>query len=320
MSNFTDDVLGFCYGHLRYIAKRMLLRPIGKPVERQDWAIGIYTGEEPWRILPLDGVKNPVLTRRHIRDFKAVFVADPFMIQVGGVWHMFFEVLKKKGWKGEIALATSSDGRSWKYRGVVLAEPVHLSYPYVFESKGERYMIPESWEAGGVYLYRAEEFPSKWTRAAALLESVRLVDTSVFESGGRWWMFACSRSGEDWDTLRLYSAPELTGPWVEHPQSPVISEDMHTARPAGRVQVNGDKIIRFAQDCSPKYGLSVSAFEVVELTPERYVERPLVSNPILGGSGSGWNRHGMHHIDAHRLADGRWIACVDGWRSLGMRR
>jgi len=36
-------------------------------------------------------------------------------------------------------------------------------------------------------------------------------------------------------------------------------------------------------------------------------------NPILRASGAGWNAAGMHHLDAHEVASGRWVAAVDGW-------
>lgn len=177
-------------------------------------------------------------------------------------------------------------------------------------------MIPESQEAGALRLYRAIDFPTQWTWVATLLERFRIADSAVFYAGGRWWMFA--ETGEDFsfDTLCLFTAPDLVGPWVEHPQSPVVSGNPHIARPAGRVLVNGDRIIRFAQDCSPQYGLKVFAFEIEELIPEFYSERPLACNVILEGTGWGWNSHGMHHIDAHRLGNGQWIACVDGWQHV----
>ena len=41
--------------------------------------------------------------------------------------------------------------------------------------------------------------------------------------------------------------------------------------------------------------------------------KPLPESPILTPSGAGWNGLCMHHIDAHRLDDGSWIACVDGF-------
>ena len=85
------------------------------------------------------------------------------------------------------------------------------------------------------------------------------------------------------------------------------------ARPAGRVLALDDRIIRFAQDCSVAYGLQVRAFEVTCLTTTRYCEREVAEDPILTGSGTGWNASGMHHIDPHLMNDGRWVACVDGW-------
>ena len=302
---------------VKRLARRILFPPpSAAPREVQEWSIGIYTGTTPWQIVPADHIINPVLTRHDVTDAQATFVADPFMLSVDGTWYMFFEVMNSKTGKGEIALATSADGFTWKYQQIVLDEPFHLSYPYVFAWGDDYYMVPESWKAGEVRLYRATDFPTQWTWVETLLELPYIVDSSVFYAGGRWWMFAETGADLSFDTLRLYCAEALTGPWVEHPQSPVVSGNPHIARPAGRVLVEGNRVIRFAQDCSPKYGLQVFAFEVRELTPERYAERPLISSPILGGTGTGWNSHRMHHIDAHRLDDGQWIACVDGWRSL----
>jgi hypothetical protein len=114
------------------------------------------------------------------------------------------------------------------------------------------------------------------------------------------------------DTLRLYSAPDLDGPWGEHPASPVVQSDPRVARPAGRVLVHGDRILRFGQDCAEHYGTAVRAFEIVTLSPETYEERPVGTDPMLSGSGHGWNADGMHHVDVHSTEDGRWLACVDG--------
>ena len=126
----------------------------------------------------------------------------------------------------------------------------------------------------------------------------------------RWWLFACSTPYQH-DTLRLYFADELTGPWTEHPKSPLIQNDKCRARPAGRILKFGNRLFRFAQDCAPQYGSSVRAFEIINLTKDNYAEVEL-RIPILKASGNGWNAKGMHHIDAHQQADGHWLACVDG--------
>jgi hypothetical protein len=101
------------------------------------------------------------------------------------------------------------------------------------------------------------------------------------------------------DTLRLYYADDLTGPWLEHPKSLIIQGNAHIARPAARVSVLHDRIIRYAQDCFPAYGTQVRAFEVTELTTTRYHERAVAENPVIAGSGAGWSASGMHHIDPH---------------------
>jgi hypothetical protein len=277
----------------------------------------MYAGTSPVALAPSPGVSNPVLSGASISDAVATAVADPFMIQVDGTWHMFFEAVIWRGGsrKGEIALATSDDGRRWTYRQIVLAEPFHLSYPYVFASGSDFYMIPESHQAGSVRLYRATAFPDRWAHVATLMSGPVLVDTSIFEREGRWWLLTETNPEHRHDTLRLFHARHPSGPWTEHPRSPVVDRDPDRARPAGRVLSTAGRLVRFAQVCRPVYGTSVRAFEITRLSTTDYQEREVHESPVLSASGTGWNRSGMHHVDAHPLEDGRWIACVDGWAS-----
>jgi hypothetical protein len=254
-----------------------------------------------------------VLTREHVSDVRALFVADPFMVRGSGRWHMFVEVLNAATGKGQIGLAMSGDATAWHYEGIVLSEPFHLSYPYVFEWMGEHYMIPETYQANGVRLYRARRFPREWALVATLVEGDSLVDSSVVHVDDHWWMFVQSSPLPNHDTLRLYGAPALTGPWREHPASPIVTSDPTAARPAGRIVMHDGRLVRFAQDCRERYGLAVRAFEVTTLAPDAYGERPVGPDRILAGSGTGWNAGGMHHVDAHFLGPERWLACVDGW-------
>jgi hypothetical protein len=278
------------------------------------WSIGIYLGTSPFDFLPPSHMKNPVLSWQAISDVPAEFVADPFMLRTGGSWHMFFEVMNRQTQKGEIGLATSRDGYEWTYQQIVLAEPFHLSYPYVFESDNEYYMIPETLEPGAIHLYRAVSFPTRWVQVARLIEGT-YADPSIFYRAGKWWMFACS-TPYGHDTLRLYFADELMGHWSEHPHSPLVEGNNRIARPAGRVLVFPDKVIRYAQDCHPRYGSQVRAFEISELTTTGYHEKENARSPILTATGAGWNGNRMHHIDAQQISDGNWLACVDGFSEL----
>jgi len=276
----------------------------------ETWSIGIYAGESPLRLSAPVGIQNPVLTREDVTDVTASFVADPFVIRKGDRWYMFFEVLDAETSKGAIGLAVSQDGLQWAYRQIVLQEAYHLSYPYVFEWRGDHYMVPETLEPRCVRLYKASLFPIRWTCIGALVDG-RSADPSIVRLHGFWWLFTCGTPYRH-DTLRLYFAETLEGFWREHPRSPVISGDLRRARPAGRLTHWGGKLFRFAQDCHPRYGTSVRAFEITELSRTAYREAEVPGGPVIGPGGSGWNRAGMHHLDPWPVQYGRWLACVDG--------
>src|SRR5262249_57949194 len=126
------------------------------------------------------------LTGEAVPDVPAGFLADPFMVRSGGGWHMFLEVMNGRTGRGEIGLAVSPDGLNWKYRQVVLTEPFHLSYPYVFEWRGTHYMVPETYQAGEVRLYEATDFPSRWRRGGTLVRGAYLVGGAGFRYAGGW--------------------------------------------------------------------------------------------------------------------------------------
>lgn len=302
---------------LKRLLSPLLPRSAKEPAGKwREWGIGIYEGSSPFEFSPARNVENPVLTRRNVSDLDARFVADPFMLRVDKTWYMFFEVMDRQTKKAAIGLAVSENGRQWKYQQIVLREPFHLSYPYVFEWNDQYYMLPESYEANSIRLYQAVDFPTRWSYRATLLSGRFYVDPSVFQNGGKWWLFTETNAEQKSDTLRLYLADELMGPWQEHPASPLVEGNDQIARPAGRVLVLPNRVIRYAQDCVPVYGTRVRAFEITELTTTKYREQEVRQSPVLSPTGHGWNGSGMHHIDAHRLEDGRWFACVDGWLSV----
>lgn len=277
---------------------------------RTDWCIAIYHGESPLRLHPVGASNKAALTARSVTDIEAAFVADPFMLKEASRWYMFLEVMNARTGRGNIGYASSPDGLRWDYGKIVLQEPFELSYPYVFRWGKDFYMVPETRQANSIRLYRAIDFPDKWIFDATLVEG-RYLDPSILYYQKEWWMFA--GAGRN-DTLHLFKANSLRGRWDEHPHSPVIVGDAHTARPGGRIILLGDRIIRYSQDDSPTYGNRVRAFEITTLTPQSYQQRLATGQNVLKGSGTGWNADGMHHVDAHEIDENSWIACVDGWR------
>lgn len=302
--------------HLLWKASSRLYRRLVPAVEGQTYAIGIYEGPSPLELAPARGLTNPVLTAANVDDVPASFVADPFMIRRQGGWTMFLEVMNASSHLGQIACATSADGRDWSYQQVVLSEPFHLAYPHVFEWRGDVYMVPDS-PGNGIRLYRARDFPFAWEFVAHLYTGNIFSDTSLFEFDGRWWMFSgwVEAKGQPM-SLRLFSARDPLSRWREHPSSPVVARSPYLSRPAGRVQVIEGVPHRFAQDCVPSYGHSVHALRIDRLSRCVYHEQETSSLPLLGPGQEWWHAGGMHHVDAHPTPQG-WLACVDGWHSGG---
>jgi hypothetical protein len=269
------------------------------------WSIGIVRGETPFK---LTVPEKPILRARDITDTAARMVADPFAVQERGLWYLFFEIDSISTRQGEIGLATSADTTNWVYRQIVLNEPFHLSYPYVFKWNGVYYMIPESHKANSIRLYQADPFPTHWTHIADLIQG-DYKDPSIVRYAGRWWIFASTGQNEN---MEIFYADELTGPWYAHAKNPVIVKDRTRARCGGPIREIDGRLIRFAQDCLLRYGHRLLGYEVLRLTPDDYAERAVMENPLLTPDGSGWNAHRMHQLDLHQTATNNWIGFADG--------
>ncbi len=287
---------------------KSILSAPGMPFMATDygWAIGIYEGASPFD-LRAPRFLNPVLKAHDVTDVKAEFVADPFLVKKNARYYLFFEVLNAGNSRGEIGLAISLDAKRWHYERIILKEPFHLSYPHVFEWQNEFYMIPESKEANAVRLYRAQKFPEVWECIATLFPD-QFSDHALLYYQNRWWLWLAKGN----DSVYLFYADKLTGPWQEHPRSPLMKDNANYARPAGRLIEWNNQIIRFVQDDGAHYGHQVFAFRVTTLTPDEYREELVSEKPFLAPSGKGWNARKMHHVSLLEDRPGCWIAVVDG--------
>ena len=274
------------------------------------WSIGLMEGSSPFELRPASMCPAPILTGKEVTDLDALFVADPFMIFRDGFFFIFFEIMERKTEKGCIGVAKSKDLKEWEYLGVVLKEAFHLSFPFIFESDGHIYMVPESSDDWSVRLYQATNFPFEWKHVGNLLSGYQYKDPTLFFKDGLWWMFVSAGKNE---MTNLYFSKDLIMGWKPHPLNPIIRFDKSKARSAGKILEYNGGIYRLAQDNSKKYGRQVFAWEITDLSQRHYSERQVLSQPLVSASGKGWNRAGMHTLNLYPL-DGKWIGCVDGRR------
>ena len=152
----------------------------------------------------------------------------------------------------------------------VLNRPYHLSYPFVFHFGGHAYMIPESRANRTIDLYKASEFPYKWTFEKTLFR-VKAVDTTLLIEDALWFFTTILAPHGDGCCLCLFFADSLAGEWQSHPGNPIFL-DVRNARSGGRISRRGSKLYRISQSGVPQYGGSFSFYEILTLTRLEYSE------------------------------------------------
>jgi hypothetical protein len=259
-----------------------------------------------WNVLPDDG-------RR--------FYADPFPIDDREGMVLFVEDYVYGQEKGVIsAVRFGAEGP----RGTpvpVLEAGHHLSYPFVFREGDTHWMVPESGSAGTLDLYRATAFPAGWVKEATLLSGLNASDPTLFRQGDRWWLFATVRDdgehggpfagwGSYSDSLHLWSARDVRGPWEPHPMNPVVV-DIASARSGGRIVERGGALFRPVQDCTETYGGALGLARIERLDALGYAQRVetiLRPGPQFRGTG------------LHTLNRSRTFEFIDGAGSVLRRR
>jgi hypothetical protein len=233
----------------------------------------------PFALLPDDGQR---------------FFADPFVIERDGRTFLFVEEFPYELARGVISVAElGSDGRFGMPKQV-LVEPHHLSYPQVFALGGDVWMIPETSSTREVVLYRAERFPDRWVRHATLIADREISDATLLERDGRFWLFGTERhsQGNHSDTMVVFSADRLDGPWLPHQMNPVLI-DRSAARPGGAFVQQGERLFLPVQDGTRSYGGGLGLAELVELDQQRV--RFAAPKPVRPGKA--WDRRGIHTLN-----------------------
>jgi len=204
------------------------------------------------------------------------FWADPHILRRNDKYYIFIEELIYAENKGHISLIVMDDKGSYTEPIKVLDRNYHLSYPFLIESNGELYMIPETAQNNTIELYKCTLFPSKWEMEIILINNIKAVDSTIIFKDGKYWLFAnvVRNEGASFlDELFLYYSENLvSNNWTSHPGNPIIS-DVKQARPAGNFFIYKDNLYRPSQNCSKRYGYGMRINQVIDLTETNYLEK-----------------------------------------------
>ena len=269
------------------------------------WSIGFGLSEKfPDKMLFEKNILYPLEKLKQDNDSTA-FLADPFFIKEKDTFYLFFEH-KKYAPNADIALLTSVDGVNYQYKGTVLKEKFHLSYPQVFKYKNDYYMLPEAKRSGHVLLYKAANFPYGWKVCDTLIKNRELKDPTIYLSDTLNVMVA----SDDHLNMYMFEADSLHGKWRAHKKAKVM---MGTeARAGGRFFADEKGLLLPVQNSTQGYGYGLSIyrfnFKGDNYTVKRELPFFLKRNETIKEFNAG-----MHQLDIQKV-DGKYYFVYDGNR------
>lgn len=247
-----------------------------------------------------------------------IMQADPFLFVHQNRLFLFFEEMLFERGLGVIKMTSTKDLAHWTDPVQITNEPsTHFSYPYVFENKGEIYMMPETGCDHNIRLYRAlDNTLTKFIQDKIILQrnepkeinsiTFDFADSCIFPHNSKYYLFTSIFKDNEYSLL-LYISDNFDGEYTLHPCSPIaIGNDI--ARCGGSIIGWNDMILRPCQDCTAVYGGQLHLMQIKELTPTTYVEEKFFSNVIP--QKESFFREGGHHLNIAEF-NGKLIVAMD---------
>ena len=205
--------------------------------------------------------------------YKDRFFADPFILSVNEKEiKVLVEDYPYYDKKGMISLLTV-DRATYELidKKIVLKQPYHMSYPFVMrKDDGEVWVAPEASQSGKLFYYRINEESGQLENQRELVQEP-LLDSTIVEHNGKYWLFCTKRGEASNKDLFIYYSDKPEGPWKAHVQNPVVS-NTKMARPAGYLVKDDNELYRVIQKCDETYGEAINVSHVTQLTENSFEE------------------------------------------------
>jgi hypothetical protein len=283
------------------VHRTLLARLRGPRSGRDHWTIAVGDATD------IPDVAGPVSIARPMHWWPTGshrFIADPCLTQVGTETVVFFEEVPYESLRGRLKAVRVGENRLPLGPEITILErDFHLSFPGIYEDPAQPeavFLLPEQAESRQVVLYRSPRAGRledlRFDAAATLLDGFAGIDPVLHTCNGLWYLFVTDGCGRNDDNnLYLFVSDTISGPYRPHPASP-IRAGLRGSRMAGRLIQRGQRLLRPAQDCAPRYGTSVVFYAVEELTPTRYSETELAE---LLPNPRGPRRQRLHTVSMH---------------------
>lgn len=230
------------------------------------------------------------------------FLADPFLYIDTSGSYVFVEYITTG--HGNIACfyAPYSEAPRFEFKGVVLDETFHLSYPQVFRYKSKFYMLPETQGGGSVILYETDNFPYDWKRSRILINDNTIKDPTLLVTGDKIQLFGTKK-----DRLYCWQAESLSDTFILNDYPLLAGTE---SRPGGRIFRYENRAIIPIQNNLRGYGTALSLYEICDEKNRLYL-KPFRKRILHPRENINQFTHGMHHLDIQPVGI-KYFAVFDG--------
>lgn len=260
------------------------------------------------------------------------YLADPFVwASTDGTW-VFAEQFCCAEDRGKLVVLELNRDLSVKRKADITCVPpyaaldCHASFPFLFESGGRSFLIPETSRRRTLDLYECEAWPVRWRLVRRLLFDIDAADTAAIWHDGRWWFLTSVRRGGGSRHLEIYSCEDLlSGQLHAHPvnEERLDANSPHgTGRNAGMIRRAGvGGLLRFVQKSEHYYGQGGEFRKISVLTKEAFAEEPApaADEPLLTGGLDGCHHYTIakgYTASDRRTRTRPWDFVRSLWRSL----
>lgn len=191
---------------------------------------------------------------KDIKPAKGFWYADPFLFSENGKKYIFVEAFNKRKEIGYIGYLKEED--NFSQLNIILKGDCHYSFPNVFKVGKDFFLIPESSEEQGIFLYKFTGFPDKFQKVCNLKHG-EYVDTALVsvENNIAYLVTYSTKQKE------LYSLVVNNG--TKEVEFALLEKDVHKQlRPAGNAFIENGQLVMPFQNCMNKYGESIVLREI----------------------------------------------------------
>lgn len=203
-----------------------------------------------------------------VHPYKDRFFADPFIVDMTtDVIKVLVEELFYHDGRGRITLLMV-DRKTFRlvYRKVLLDLPTHLSFPFIYRTETEIYVIPENSQSGGLHAYHWDGNAETLTWISTLVEQPLIDSVIVRDNNGKYLLFGSLPGKQEHANLFVWQSGEPLRGYERVSSVPVIDNRPDCARRGGGFFTVDGTLYAAVQSCAYSYGEALRICKVNRLS------------------------------------------------------